>query len=129
MTLDVFGERSHRRVALLRILFHRPGNDGVEIARERTREPILAEPASRSACIITASRSITHRYRVAGENRLFQLGPAATFQLIRLLSGQQLIQHNAQRIHIARGADGVPVNLFRARIVERQRAPGDHCEL
>ena len=45
------------------------------------------------------------------------------------MSGQQLIQHDAQRIHIARGADLLPVHLLWARVVERERAARKACEI
>ena len=122
VTADVAGERLGRRVPAFGLGPERLEHDPVEVASETPRQPSRRRPSRRSdlvgrgrgrlACRFGPRlRSASGRARPVGGARI--AGPAAR---------QQLVEQDAQPVHVRRGRDVPPLDLLRSRVLGREQA-------
>src|SRR5262249_35238971 len=109
-----FGERFHRRIAALGFLAQRHQYDVVEIAGEAM--------ASRARRGNAWTRGLNTR------DGLLHLAGAHAIELVRRTIGEQLIEHRAERIDVARGADRLSTKLLGARIFGCEETRAGLCE-
>ena len=97
MAADVLGQLVHGRVPALGFLAESLQDDGVEVSRE------LGPVRARKSRIAFAD----YAQELRGVSRLDAIGPHA---------GQQLVQDDPERVHVARGRDGFPPHLLGAGV-------------
>ena len=110
VTADVLRQLFHRCVPPLRLLAQRHQNDVVEIATQVTAFGRFHLP-DRDARFI----------RLDLADDVLHFDRTALLELEGMLSREQLVEDDSQGVDIARGGHGVPVELLRARVVERHR--------
>ena len=76
-----------------------------------------------------AQRSPTRRTRVEIDDRLFELRGRLDLQFVRPLAAQQLVEHHAERVHVARGRERFAQQLLGAGVLRCERPAGDAREL
>ena len=103
MPADVLGQMFGGGVPQRRLLAHRAEHDGVEVAAEAG-----------------GARARPVRIRLAHDAQ--ELLRVARLDPVGLLVGDELVQHDAQRVHVARGRDGASPDLLRARVLGREDA-------
>ena len=100
--LEVLGQFLGGRVAAERVLVHRLPDDVVEIPAQLT----VAAGLTRSREFLLADY-LPNFFRCSG------------LKTMRAFTGQELIEHGAERIHVCGRGDGFPKCLLGARIVRR----------
>jgi nucleotide-binding universal stress UspA family protein len=98
--LDVLDHRVDSCVALFRPLLESLEDDRVEVA-------------SQAAARAGIRDGVTRPRRFDPENCLLERTARAAFQLVGPGGGEQLVEHDAERVHIGRRRDGIPQDLFR----------------
>jgi len=112
---QVLRERLRGRIALQRIVRQRLLEDAVDVARERRDETPrrgAAEPPDRFAKV--------------GRGGAVDLARAARLVAVALYAGHELVQHEADRVDVARGRDGATGALLGARVCGREQARARH---
>ena len=117
---DVLGQLVHRGVAQLGLLAQRLQDDRVEVAAQTPRQAVVVSPPGhrRSApgSLLTAvlgrsgSRSQTTRISSSG---------SPVVDAVRLAAREQLVEDDAERVHVGRGRDAAAAHLLGARVLGR----------
>ncbi len=119
--LEVGGERCHRFVARLRLTADRGADDVVEIAGK------FAGPARRRRGRLGRRAPAQ---RLARSGRLDRLddaqdvGHRTPAKVERRRAGEQLVEHDAERVDVGRRRDLVAQDLLRRRVGRRERSEG-----
>src|SRR5262249_19572507 len=62
-------------------------------------------------------------------NYLYEFRAIVTLEAVRSVTGQQHIQHHAERVDIADSGNRVSANLFGTRVGGSQRRESGHCHI
>ena len=138
MAPQVVGELRDGRVALGDRSLERLGDDRVEVARERAREPIRRRRSrleTRRLGIAIVFRvgvcgagsaalrrtRVAHPRRRAGGDGAHELGWRSVGARHRMFAGQELIEQHAEGVDIGGGGDRATFELLRRGVLRGQR--------
>ena len=124
MALDVVSQRLGGSVAARRLLAQCREHDDVEISAQSSRQasPLgaITERRASSIAVVLDDRN-TRRVGVLLAHQPFELAPPGV-EWKRMTTGEQLVEHHAQRVDVGRGGDRLAADLLGAGVVRASAA-------
>ncbi len=124
VALEIGRQRFGAVVALGRLLRERLADDGIEVARQLGSQPARRRAAQARAGRVDVQQARwrdrrRHQFGVQGRRRA---RAGVDVQAIGPPSGQQLVEHDAQRVHVRGRGQRLAGQLFRRGRLRRQRS-------
>ncbi|MCR6701670.1 MAG: hypothetical protein NVV68_11175 [Dokdonella sp.] len=121
MVLQIGRQLGHRCVAMRRVLAQRLERDRVEIAAQRAMQ---APRHRRVGSAAGLQHGLARPRRLLVEDRPFVRGRRAAREAIRPPAGQQLVQQQAERVHVDRRGHRLAAHLLGRGVLGREHARG-----
>ena len=111
VALEILGHRVHGRVPLVGLFLERLEDDGVEIAAQQAPHRGIGGHVARPT-------------RIDAQDRLVEREPRAAREAVRALAREQLVEEDAERVHVGGDAERLTGQLFRRGVVGREGTAG-----